>query len=75
MWVSASPSMAILMVMTWSSWIEQLVERTSPEEFSENFLRITEHERETTEDEVILERIVRVSSAMWISVMIVFIVS
>lgn len=69
--VSTAASIAIWMAPTvsWVDLLENLIERTSAEEFSENFLGIAENERETAKDEVILERIVlRVSSSVMVAV-------
>lgn len=70
--VSTAAGISVLMTSTVSR-IEDFVERTAAEEFTEDFLRIAEHEREAAKDEVILERIV-VSSTMVIAI-IGFIVS
>jgi hypothetical protein len=75
--VSTAPGIAILVTSTvsWINLLENLVERAAAEEFSENFLRVAEHEWEAAEDEVILERIVlRVSSSVMVPV-VSFVVS
>lgn len=74
MWISASASISVLMMASTMSRIEDLVEGTSAEEFSEDLFWIAENEREAAEDEIVLERIVSVSSALMIAV-VRFIVS
>lgn len=71
--VPTSSCMTILMSST-VTWIEDFVERPATEKLSENFLRISEHEWEAAKDEVVLERIVLVSSPVVVSV-ICFVVS
>lgn len=67
---AVSGSVAVLVVSPAMTRVEYLVEGASAEELSEDLVGITEHERETTEDELALERIVRVSSAMRAAVVI-----
>lgn len=74
MWISASASISVLMMAATMSRIEDLVEGTSAEEFSEDLFWIAENEREPAEDKIVLERIVSVSSALMIAV-VRFIVS
>ena len=77
MMMSTAASVAIWMTSTVSrvDLLENLIERTAAEEFAENFFGIAENERETAEDEVVLERIMlRVSSSVVVAV-ICFVVS
>lgn len=53
--------------------VKELVERTSAEELSEDLFWIAENERETTKDEVILERVVLMSSTVMISVVVIIV--
>lgn len=61
---AVTAGVAVLVVSPAVAWIKYLVEGASAEELSEDLVRITEHEREPAEDELALERIVRVSSAL-----------
>lgn len=75
--MSTTAGVSVLVTSTVSrvNLLENFVERTAAEEFSEHLFRITEHEREAAEDEVVLERIMlRVSSSVMV-VVICFIVS
>lgn len=65
--MSTAARISILMTSAMTR-IEDIVEWTSAEEFSENFLGITEHERKAAEDEVAVEHVVLVSSTMVVSV-------
>lgn len=57
MWMSTAACISILMMTSTVTGIEDLVKGTAAEELSEHVFRITEHEWESTKDEVILERI------------------
>lgn len=61
---AVTASVAVLVVSPAVARVEYLVEGTSAEELSEDLVWVTEHEREAAEDELALERIVRVSSAL-----------
>lgn len=71
--VSAATCIAIHMTSTVAT-IEDFVEGAAAEELSENFFWVAEHEREPSEDEIVLERVVLMSSAVMVAI-VSFIVS